>query len=187
MFEALILASFGLQIVYLVLFIFAVVFSVFSFIFGHDHDVDHDVSTQIGGHDLGEGMPSLFSARVISLFLLGFSGMGLIATHAWQFGATLSSLCGIGFGVLLGGLAYAFTALFYREQSSSIATSEDYADLEGRVASNIPPGGTGEIAVVVKGQLKTIFAVSADGTAIPEGRTVKIVSMAGAVATVKLL
>ncbi len=181
------IAGLYLATVYLVLFIFSVVFSIFSFIFGHDHDVSHDVSTEIGGHDIGAGMPSLFSARVLSLFFLGFSGMGLIATHAWNLGPALSSLCGIGLGLVLGGLAYAFMAMFYREQASSMATSEDYADLEGRVASTIPADGTGEISVVVKGQLKTIFAVSQDGATIPEGRPVKIVSMAGAMATVKPL
>jgi len=182
-----VLAAVLIQVVYLGLFVFSAVFALISFIFGHDtdSDTDHDVGHDLGGHELGEGMPSIFSSRVISLFLLGFSGMGLISTYAWDFGAGLSSLCGIGSGIVMGGLAYAMVAIFYREQASSIAESADYAGLEGRVSSNIPAGGTGEITVVVKGQLKTIFAGSADGSALPEGRPVKIVSMIGATASVK--
>ena len=174
-------------LVYLGLFIFSAVFAALAFIFGHDHDADHDVDHDVGGHDLGEGMPSLFSGRVLSLFLLGFSGMGLIASTAWQMRAGLSALCGLGFGVVLGGVAYAFIAIFYRSQASSMVDASDYAGLDARVTSNIPAGGTGEITVAVKGQLKTVFASSTDGAAIPEGKQVKIVSMSGATASVKPL
>ena len=175
---------FALKFVYLGLFIFSAVFAVLAFIFGHDTDTDHDVGHDIGGHDLGEGIPSIFSGRVLSLFILGFSGMGLIATYGLEWGAVGSISLGLVGGVVLGAIAWGLMAFFFREQASSMATSDDYVGLDARVSSNIPAGGAGEISVSVKTQLKTIFATAADGAAIPEGRTVKIVSMSGATATV---
>ncbi|OGV72544.1 MAG: hypothetical protein A3K19_00885 [Lentisphaerae bacterium RIFOXYB12_FULL_65_16] len=167
--------------VFLGLFVFSVVFSIGAFLFGHDSD--HDVGSDHGGGDIG-GMPSIFSSRVISLFLLGFSGMGLIAHYSWHLTAGGATLCGLGAGIVLGALAYGMCAMFFCEQASSLPSSADYAGLEGRVCTNIPEKGTGEISVTVKEQRRTIFAVSADGSAIHEGQPVKIVSASGGTATV---
>ena len=51
----------------------------------------------------------------------------------------------------------------------------------------IPAGGTGEIALAVKEQLRTVFATSIDGKSIPEGRQVTVVKMSGGTATVRLV
>lgn len=173
-------------VIYLGLFIFSAVFSLGAFLFGHDagdHDVsadaDHDVS-----HD-GGGMPSIFSTRVISLFLLGFSGMGLIATYVWGLTPGMSALCGLGSGAVMGTLAYLLVLMFHREQASSFAEAEDYVGVEGRIATAVPQNGTGEITVSVRGQSRTIFAMTADGSALPEGRMARITRMSGATATVE--
>ena len=174
--------------IFLGLFVFSAIFSLAAFLFGHDHDfsADHDMSI---GHDADSsgGMPSIFSGRVISLFLLGFSGTGIITTYVYGWGAGFSSLAGLGSGLVLGAFAYFFIAIFYREQASSIANASDYVGLEARVATAIPAGGTGEITLAVKEQARTVFAVSADGKAIPEGRQVKVESMSGGTATVRLV
>jgi membrane-bound ClpP family serine protease len=167
--------------VFLALFVFSAVFSIGAFLFGHDSD--HEGGGDGGGG--GEaGMPSIFSGRVISLFLLGFSGMGLIAHYAWHLSAGGATLCGLGSGVVLGAVAYGMCVLFFTEQASSLPDATDYAGLDGRVCTGIPEKGTGEIAVTVKEQRRTLFAVSADGTAIPEGQPVKIASVSGGTATV---
>ena len=174
-------------IVYLGIFIFSAVFSLGAFIFGHDggdhdvgmdHDADHDAD-----HD--GGMPSVFSTRVISLFLLGFSGMGLIATYVWELSSGMSALCGLGSGAVMGALAYLLILMFHREQASSFAESEDYVGLDGRIATAIPQNGTGEITVTVRGQSRTIFAMTADGSALAAGRAARIKHMSGATATVE--
>lgn len=174
-------------IIYLGLFIFSAVFSLGAFIFGHDggdHDVsaDHDVGHD-GGH--GDGMPSIFSTRVISLFLVGFSGMGLIATYVWHLSPGVSAFCGLGSGAVMGALAYMLIVMFHRSQASSFAEAEDYIGLDGRIATAIPQNGTGEITIAVKGQARTIFAVTADGNALPAGQTARIKKMTGATATVE--
>lgn len=60
-------------LVFLGVFIVSVILALGSFLFGHD--ADHD------GADHGDhgGMPSVFSLRVISLFLVGFSGVGMVS------------------------------------------------------------------------------------------------------------
>ena len=171
-------------LVYLGLFVFSVVFAAAAFIFGHDQDGgDHDMG---GDHDADAGgMPSVFSTRVISLFLLGFSGMGLVTTYAWELRPVYSALSGLGFGVLLGALAYVFVAFFYREQASSAPVADDYIEMEGRVSATIPENGTGEVTLAVKEQLRAVFARSADGKAIADGRAVRIVRMSGGTAIVE--
>ena len=175
-------------LIFLGLFVFSAIFSLAAFLFGHDHDfsADHDMSV---GHDsdAGGGMPSIFSGRVISLFLLGFSGTGFVTTYVYGMGAVTSSLAGLGSGFVLGALAYFFLVIFYREQATSSASSADYVGLDARVSTAIPAGGTGEVSVAVKEQLRTIFATSVDGKAIPEGRQVKIEKMSGGTATVRLV
>ena len=166
--------------IFIGIFIFSAIFALAAFVFGHDGD--HDVG---GDHDVDHGdMPSIFSTRVISLFLVGFGGMGIIAYYVWKFSAGYSSLCGVGAGVILGAIAYVIIAFFYREQASSGVASEDYVDMVGRISSAIPAHGSGEISVVIRGQLRTVFASTSDGSAVPEGRSVKILSMAGGSAIV---
>ena len=171
--------------IYLGLFVFSAIFSLLAFIFGHDHGIEHDISVDHDHDAGGAGMPSIFSTRVLSLFLLGFSGCGLVTTYAWGWGPTASSLTGLGSGALLGAFAYFFMGIFYREQATSSAESEDYIGLEGRVSGAIPAGGTGEISLAVKEQLRTVFATSIDGKSIPEGRQVTVVKMSGGTATVR--
>ena len=85
----------------------------------------------------------------------------------------------------MGALAYLIVAMFYREQASSFAEAGDYVGQEGRIATAIPQNGTGEITVTARGQSRTIFAVTTDGSALPEGRMARITRMSGATATVE--
>lgn len=169
-------------LVFIGIFVFSAMFSLGAFFFGHDSD--HDVSH---GVDHSGGMPSIFSTRVISLFLLGFSGMGIIAHYSWHFSVGYATLCGVGSGLIMGAIAYGIIEVFFRQQASSMVTPADYVGLTARVTGSIPARGTGEISVTVRDQLRTVLAVSADGAAIPEGRAVSIVSIAAGTATVKLV
>jgi len=171
-------------IVFVALFVFSAVFALGAFVFGHgaDHDGGLDHGLDHGGV---EGMPSIFSTRVISLFLLGFSGAGILAHYVWEASIGLSSIIGLGAGAVLGGLAYGIIVLFCYEQASSLTSPDEYIGLSGRVSGTIPQGGTGEISVVVKGQLRTLFAVTEDGMTLAEGKPVRILRVAGGTATVK--
>jgi len=161
---------------YVCLLMASTVFCLGSFILGHDsdHGIDH-----------AEGMPGLFSMRVISLFVLGFSGVSTVAHFVWRLTPAYSSLCGLGGGAVLGGLAYWLVYLFGKQQASSLVSPEDYVNLPARVTVAIPEKGTGEVSVTVKGELRSLLAVSADGNALAEGRAVTVVSMAAGTITVK--
>jgi len=167
-------------LIFIGIFVFSAVFGLGAFLFGHD--ADHDVSH---GVDHSGGIPSIFSTRVISLFLLGFSGMGIVAHYAWHFSLGYATLCGLGSGVIMGALAYGIIEIFFRQQATSMVSPADYVGLTARVTGSIPAGGTGEVSVTVRDQLRSVLAVSADGTAIPEGRAVVIVSDAAGTVTVK--
>ena len=57
-----------------------------SAFFGGDHDVgfDHAISHDIGGHEAhaeGDGGPSIFSIRIVSLFMAAFGAIGAIIPH----------------------------------------------------------------------------------------------------------
>ena len=77
--------------------------------------------------------------------------------------------------------------MFFKEEASSLPSTADYVGAEARVTTAIPERGTGEVSVAVKEQQRTVFAVTADGSALPQGQVVKIVSMAGGTATVTKL
>jgi hypothetical protein len=164
---------------YISLLIASAVFSIGSFLFGHDGG--HEVGHAGGG---GDGIPSVFSLRVISLFVLGFSGLSTIAHFVWRLTPASSSLCGLGGGVVLGGFAYALIYTLCTQQASSLVAPEAYVNLPARVSVAIPAKSTGEISVTVKGELRSVLAVSADGTALSAGRAVVIVSIAAGTATV---
>ncbi len=165
---------------YVCLLVASTVFSLGAFLFGHDtdHGLDHDL-------DHGDAMPGIFSMRVISLFVLGFSGMATIAHFVWHLTPVFSSLCGLGGGAVMGGFAYGLVCVFSKQQASSLALPEDYVNQPARVTVGIPEKGTGEISVAVKGELRSLLAVSADGSPLAEGRAVTIVSVAAGTATVK--
>jgi len=168
------------SMIYLAIFIFSAVLSLGAFIFGHD--AEHDAGP---GHPSDAGMPSVFSVRVISLFLVGFSGMGLIATRVLNWGAVGSAGAGLGAGLFLGAVAYGVICIFHSQQASSMPSNEDYVNCQGRITIAVPENGTGEVAVTARGQLKSLFAVSKDGSAIPEGRPVKVLSVSTGTATVE--
>jgi len=175
-------------IIYICLFIFSTIFALASFLLGGGHEVDTDVGAEVDvqvDHDIGGHLPSFFSPRVLALFVVGFSGMGIIAHFGWRMEPARSSLLGLAGGFVMGGLAYGLILLLYREQASSAPAGSDYSGLAGRVSVGIPQGGTGEVSVVVRDQFRSLMAVSADGKPIPEGRSVKIISVAGGTATVR--
>ncbi len=161
-------------LVFVGLFVVSVVLTLGSFILGHDGD--HDLSHG----DAGAGdLPSVFSMRVISLFVLGFSGVGLLCTYAWGLSPGASSLAGLGGGLVMGGIGYGLTVVLCRQQASSLPEPNEYVGQPARVVTAIPANGTGEVSLTVKGQLRTVLAQTADGSALPEGRSVQVAGNTG--------
>ncbi len=153
-----------------------------SFLFGHDHDTDHgDVGHGVDGHDIGHDMEptiSFFSLKVIATLTMGFGAAGAIAR---QYGADylISSLIGLGVGIVLSLLMYFLLEIIYKQQSSSLVQTSSAIGQTGIVQTGITSGKFGEVSLNVSGQYMTYLAKSAAGTDIPKGRTVKVVNVVG--------
>jgi len=143
-------------------------------IFGGDNDTDGDVS---GDNDSSHDTISVFSPKVIALFMVGFGAGGSVATY-YDLGVIASTLIGLGSGFALGGIALLGLRLLYGQQASSEISIGDAVGLTGIVTIDIPAVGTGEVGVTVRGQYMTYFAASR-GISIPRNTSVKIESVAG--------
>ncbi len=172
------------MLVFLSLACVGVVFLLISAFFGGDHDAsaDHEFHFEHGyeaaaGHE-GEGGPSPFSMRVISLFVTAFGAVGAISRY---YGTSyfLSSLSGLVGGVLVGGIGYQIMKFFWKQQATSTVCSEDLINSSAEVKTAIPGSGVGQISLVVKNQLRYMPARSKDGKDIEGGAIVKIVACPG--------
>ena len=153
-----------------------------SFFFGHDHDTDHaDAGHVDGGHDLShdaEPTISFFSIKTIATLTMGFGAAGTIAR---EYGADylISSLWGLGTGGALSLLMYLMLKLIYRQQSSSLVQTASAIGATAMVTVSIDPGAPGQVGIELGGQYLTFIATSARRTAIPKGRTVRVVNVVG--------
>jgi membrane-bound ClpP family serine protease len=153
-----------------------------SFFFGHDHDTDHaDAGHGDAGHDLGhEAEPTIgfFSVKTIATLTMGFGAAGTIAR---QYGANYleASLWGVGTGIFLSLLMYLMLNLVYRQQSSSLVQTASAIGSTAMVTVSIDADAPGQVGIDVGGQYMTFIATSARHTAIPKGRSVKVVNAVG--------
>ncbi len=156
------------MLVFIVLAICGFIALSFSLLFGHDtdHDMDHDA-----GH---ADSASVFSTKVILLFITGFGASGAIAAH-YKWSMVGSSLIGILFGFLLGGLGYFMVNFFYKQQADSLVNSAEFIGQIGTLTVGIASNSIGEIAVSFKGQKFYYPAKAKDGQPINSGESVKIV------------
>ena len=153
-----------------------------SFLFGHDHDTDHgDVGHAVDAHDIAHDMDptiSFFSMKVLATLTMGFGAAGAIAR---QYGADylLSSLVGLGCGIILSLIMYFVLSLIYRQQSSSLVQTSSAVGQTGIVQTGIGENAAGEISLSIGGQYLMYIAKSSTGKAIPKGHTVKVVGVVG--------
>jgi len=159
-----------------------------SFLFGHDHDVDHaDAGHAIDTHDISHDMEptiSFFSMKVLATLTMGFGAAGAIAR---QYGADylVSSLIGLGCGLLLALIMYFVLDIIYKQQSSSLVQTASTVGRTGIVETSISPTSAGEISLSIGGQYLTYLAKSSVGEAIPKGRTVEVIGTVGSELIVK--
>lgn len=153
-----------------------------SFLFGHDHDTDHgDAGHAIDADDVGLDMePTIgfFSMKVLATLTMGFGAAGAIAR---QYGADylMSSLVGLGFGILLSLIMYFVLSIIYKQQSSSLVQTSSAIGQTGIVQTSISEHAAGEISLNIGGQYLTYLAKSSTGKVIPKGHTVKVVGVVG--------
>lgn len=156
-------------------------FLLASFVFGeflHDFDLDGDTD-----HDIGHDGPGIFSARVLSVFLTTFGGVGAISVSQ-GYSIFASSLFGLGGGAALGYAVYLFARFLYSQQASSTISSSDLVGQTAQVIVGIPRDGFGQIRCVVGESAVEKVARSKDGDPIPYNTTVIIEDVTGESAVV---
>jgi len=149
---------------------------------GHDGHVAGSGGHAEAGADSSD-MPgiSIFSPTIMASFVTAFGGFGLIftqfpATARTVISAPLSIFCAL---LVAGGLYKFLSSVFRHTQSSSESHVARLAGTEASVISPIPENGVGEIAYVVGGTRYTAPARVENGTAIANGKSVKITRVVG--------
>jgi membrane-bound ClpP family serine protease len=151
-----------------------------GFFFGHDVDHDADGGAD-AGHEIGQdatGTISIFSTRVLFTFIMGFGAGGAIARYC-DASYPVSSLCGVGTGLLLAAIMYGILLLFVKQQANSIVSADSLVGSTGSVTVPIEKDNVGEVGVAVAGQYLNYTAISHGGNAIAKGRTIKVVGLSG--------
>lgn len=100
-------------------FIYIILTWIFSSFLGDHADTHHDGDVSDHGHET----VSLFSPKVIAIFMVGFGSAGCVMTLL-EYSIIISTLSAIGGGVGLGGCALFFMRLLYKQQSSSSVETE---------------------------------------------------------------
>jgi membrane-bound ClpP family serine protease len=130
---------------------------------------------------VGTDLPvSPLSPTVISTFLTGFGGGGLLAHSYLHLPVGAGVLVALGVGALLsGGTFLALGALFRTTQGGSEFSHADMVGSVVQVVTPIPENGTGEIALIAKGTRVNSPARSVDGSPLPRNVGVKIEKVVG--------
>jgi hypothetical protein len=156
-------------------FVYLLGSSMLGDIFDHG-DMDHSTD----GHAAG---PSIFSSRILSVFVTAFGSFGAIGVHL-GYGVGLSTAMGFGGGALFGGIIYAFASFLYGQQASSHIRTSELVGNTAQVSVAIPKGGMGQVRCTLGDTVVEKVARAAKGDEIPVNTLVKISSLVGEVAVV---
>ncbi len=172
----------SVSIIYSLCFIIGLAYAVCVGLAGHLFGGGADAHM-----DVGTDLPmSPLSPTVLSTFLTGFGGGGLLANSYLQMSTGKGVLVAVLTGTLLSGAAFAtLTVLFRNTQAGSEFTLEEMVGRIVQIITPIPQNGTGEIVLVAKGTRVTGPARSMDGSAIGRNTPVEIVRVVGNVYYVK--
>jgi membrane-bound ClpP family serine protease len=129
---------------------------------------------------------SPLSPTVVSTFLTGFGGGGLLAHSYFLLPLGSGVLVALLSGVLLsGGTFMVLSILFKKTQGGSEFSLDEMVGRVVQVITPIPENGTGEVAIAAKGTRSNAPARSVDGRPIGRNVAVEIVQIVGSVYLVK--
>src|SRR5687767_3465718 len=128
------------------------------------------------------------SPTIISTFLGGFGGGGLLANNYYHLSIGTGIIVALLTGLALSaGTFGVLTLLFRSTQAGSEFSFEDMVGQNVQVVTPIPESGVGEIALIAKGMRSNCPARSVDGKAIGRNQPVTIVRVVGNVFYVKIV
>jgi len=146
-------------------FLFLMVSLLFGEFFGHGDFVGHDADFHGDVH--GGGGVSVFSSRVLSVFVTAFGGF------------EVSTALGVAGGLAFGAIIYLFASFLFSQQASSEVRMSDLAGGMAHVSVAIPQGGLGQVRCTVGESVVEKIARSRDGQQIPINTLVKIEAVVG--------
>jgi membrane-bound ClpP family serine protease len=166
--------------VYIVLLVIGVVYAVIAGALGWLGDLGGgDIHVDMSGHlDAGQLHP--ISGPVMATFVTGFGAGGTVAHYLlhWPLLGGVGLATAVG-ALLAGGAFLLMATIFKHTQSGSEYTVEDVVGREVEIITSIPPGGTGEVAYIIKGQREVGPARSTDGAPIAKGQVVIVEKVQG--------
>jgi membrane protein implicated in regulation of membrane protease activity len=158
-------------------FVLLVISFLFGEIFGHGDIGAHDAGLHGDVQGDAHGV-SIFSVRVLTVFVTAFGGFGAIGIHL-RYGIEVSTGIGLLGGVVFGGLIYLFASFLYSQQASSDIRVSDLVGRIAHVSVAIPPNGLGQVRCLLGEGLVEKIARTEDGKAVPVNTSVRIESVVG--------
>jgi len=174
------------MIIYSICLVTGLIFTVVSVMAGHFFGHGGHVAGSGGHVEAGADASdapgiSIFSPTIIASFITAFGGFGLIFTEFYHTRpAEISAPLSLVGGLVVAGVLYLFLGTVFRHtQGSSESHVARLIGAEANVITPIPENGVGEIAYVVGDTRYTAPARGEKGTAVANGRTVKITRIVG--------
>lgn len=176
----------GFVIFYLCVFMVGFVFVIGSFVFDGEHDADHD-------HDFSDETmsPSVFSTKVISLFLMGF-GLAAALSHyyvskniAFSNAMLIDIVIGVFGGIALGALGWWIIKIFMSQQAHSNFNIQSWVGIKSQTTLTTQGLDCGELSATVSGQLRSLDIRSENGEKIPTGTYVEVIRVDGQIGIVR--
>ncbi|MCX6956255.1 MAG: sigma-70 family RNA polymerase sigma factor [Verrucomicrobia bacterium] len=174
--------------IYAVCFGVGLLFAILSVIFGHlghsgDGGVDHGADLHghaeagFGAHDMPGFEP--IGPTTIATFVTAFGGIGMVLNQSASLHRFSGPLAAVGALAIAAVVGWGFALVFRWAQGSSEGRISETTGLTATVITPIPAGGVGEIAYVQAGSRYSAPARTEDGTAFPNGATVRITRVVG--------
>lgn len=177
----------SIGVVYIGLLIVGVVYAMIAGALGWLSDLGGgDIHVDASGH-LSAGNVHPISGTIVATFTTGFGGGGIVGHYllTWPLVGGLALATGSGLA-LAAAAFFTLELMFKHTQAGSEFDTRELVEREAEVMTTIPPGSTGEITYIVRGQRETAAARASDGGTIPKGQLVVIERVTGSVAHVRV-
>lgn len=171
--------------IYAVCFGVGLLFALLSVFLGHDGQADFGHETDVQGHaEAGFGthdMPGFepVGPTTIATFITAFGGIGMVLNQSDSMHRYSGAIAGVGALAIAALVGWGFAIVFRWAQGSSEGRIAEINGVTATVITPIPVGGVGEIAYVQAGSRYSAPARTEDGSAFPNGATVKITRVVG--------
>jgi len=132
--------------------------------------------------DTGGG-PSIFSPRVVSVFVTIFGAGGFVSAVN-GIGVAGSSVIGLVSGLVIATIFFWIFRWIYSQQTSSVVNTVQLKGMSGFVKTEIPANGLGEVVVDYAGLKMTRTAKSDNGKTIKQNSSIIVKEVCGHIVTV---